>query len=341
MPRPMIVPCKGSRDAAFSEEAILLAVPRSPFAGPSFGQMQRERVHILITGASGQLGGAFARHAAAFPGLELRLVNHQEFDITLRSRVERGLEEWRPDAVVNCAAYTNVENAELDRDQAFLVNARAPGYLAKACDAVDALLMHFSTDYVFDGFRQTAYSESDEPAPLSVYGESKLEGEHAIAADYGRHLIVRTSWLYDYLGHNFYRTMKRLAREQGFLRVVNDQVASPTWAGQLALDMLGWLEQILVHTRHTEYGIYHYSHSGVASWFDFASAIVDGLGLQVPVHPVSTGEVSTRARRPAYSKLDPTRFLAASGAEDISWQRALEKCIKEDLQHGYHHIAHA
>lgn len=303
---------------------------KTPYEGPNFvanmSNHKGERPLVLVTGSAGQLGSCFRDEQLRFPGLELVFSDRIGLDVTLKSQVSSFMESLRPAAVVNCAAYTNVERAEAEEERAYQLNCLAPQYLAEACDEANALLVHFSTDYVFDGSKGSPYLEDDPTSPLNAYGRTKLEGERLVDNACNRYLIIRTSWLYSRHGHNFYRTMARLAREQSELRVVSDQVASPTSGHQLASDMLSWLRQALVETRHTDYGVYHYTQSGEASWSDFARAIVSGLGLDTRVVEVATADYPTKAVRPAYSKLDTHRFFQATGLADIPWQEALRHC---------------
>ena len=288
-----------------------------------------KKPRVLVTGSDGQLGRMFRRISHQFPDMEYLWAGKLDFDITVKSREAAGLKKLEVDAVVNCAAYTNVEKAESEPEESMLVNATAAGFLADACHEAQCLLVHFSTDYVFDGKKTTPYTEKDLPRPLSVYGESKLLGEHLIDEKLRRHLILRTSWLYSEYGHNFFKTMMRLAREKGELHVVNDQVASPTYAGSLAGDVLAFLQRAIVRKEHVEYGLYHYSENGEASWWHFAKEIMKQNGMDVPVHAISTSSTQMKARRPAYSKLDNSKWIMSTGQESHSWQEGLTACLAE------------
>jgi dTDP-4-dehydrorhamnose reductase len=286
---------------------------------------------ILVTGSSGQLGSCFREVHPAFPEFEFLFADRQGLDVTLRHHVLELIESAKPAAVINCAAYTNVERAESEEDMAFLLNAKSPQFLAEACAEANALLVHFSTDYVFDGKSDVPYRETDVTGPLNVYGSTKLEGERLIDNACDRYLILRISWLYSRYGHNFYRTMRRLAHEKDELNVVEDQFASPTSGHHLASDMLKWLNQILIQTKHTEYGIYHYTQSGMTSWKEFAEEIISLCGEQTKVKGVPTSEYPSKAQRPLHSKLNARKFFEATGFTDISWQRALADCILNDI----------
>lgn len=281
---------------------------------------------ILVTGAGGQLGCSLRDAAAHFPNLELHFFDKYDFDITVESRIHKLLEQYHPHAVVNAAAYTNVEKAELEPDEARLVNTTAVGFLAQACHAANALLVHFSTDYVFDGRSAKPYTETDEPRPLSVYGRTKWEGEKLLDSITKRHITIRTSWLYSAYGHNFFKTMLRLAKQENPLRVVSDQVASPTYAGHLALDVCGLLERVVVRTEHTPLGIYHYAHDGETSWHGFATGILKQAGIAKEVEAIKTGDFFARAERPAYSKLDNSKWKEL-GLPVCTWQQSLADCL--------------
>lgn len=286
---------------------------------------------VLVTGSAGQLGSCFREAHPVFPEFEFLFADRQGLDITLRHHVLEMIESAKPAAVINCAAYTNVERAESEEEMAFLLNAKAPQFLAEACTEANALFVHFSTDYVFGGKSDVPYRETDETGPLNAYGRTKLEGERLIDNACDRYLILRISWLYSRYGHNFYRTMRRLAHEKDELDVVDDQFASPTSGHSLASDTLKWLNHILLQTKHTEYGIYHYTQSGITSWKEFAEEIVALCGAHTKVKGVPTSEYPSRAQRPLHSKLDARKFFEATGFSDLSWQRALADCILNDI----------
>jgi dTDP-4-dehydrorhamnose reductase len=282
---------------------------------------------IIVTGANGQLGTEFRMLHMLYPDFEFHFLTKLELDIRLENRVKHFIEEFKPAAVINCGAYTNVEKAEDDREDAFLANALAPSFLAEACHNNDALFVHFSTDYVFDGKKGSAYTEEDQVSPINVYGESKLEGERLVDEKCERNILLRVSWLYSTFGHNFYKTMNRLAKERGELKVVGDQYASPTYARHLAHDVVELLDKALIQQSHAPFGLYHYSQDGVASWCDFAKEIVINKGLGVPVYAVTTEAFPTKAQRPAYSKLDNTKFKAAFSLPTPTWKEGLADCI--------------
>ncbi len=282
--------------------------------------------HILVVGSGGQLGHALRAARAEFSEFHFTFWERADLDISVESWVLERITALKPDIVINAGAYTNVERAEDDHQGAEAGNALAPGYLAKACKSIEALLVHVSTDYVFDGGLNRPYTEEDLPQPLNYYGLSKLKGERSIDAVFDHYYIIRTSWLYGSFGHNFYNTMLRLAKERGELFVVNDQFASPTWVGLLAHDILSMLHRKYNESVSIPCGLYHYTHEGTASWWDFARAIMDVHGLNVPVHAVDSGRFPTKAKRPAYSKLDNAKWKKATGLTTFTWQDGLRQC---------------
>lgn len=284
---------------------------------------------ILITGANGQLGREFRDLEKTRSEFRFLFADKADLDVTVQSWVHKYLDQHKPDVVINCAAYTNVERAEDEPELASAGNALAAGYLAEACHAGGTLLVHISTDYVFNGRKNEPYTEQDPVEPLNNYGRSKLAGERLIDEKTERYYTLRTSWLYSTHGHNFYKTMLRLAHEKGELRVVNDQFASPTYAGALAEDVLSLLHKVMIERHPVPFGLYHYTHEGTASWFEFAGEIMKQSGLAVPVHPVSTSAYPVKAIRPAYSKLDITKWRSFTGIAVKNWKEALADCVRK------------
>jgi dTDP-4-dehydrorhamnose reductase len=284
---------------------------------------------VLVTGAGGQLGQDFRVLASDQPDLAFHFATREELDIANEEQIINFVKALKPAFIVNCAAYTNVEKAEEDCENNFAVNATAAGSLAKAAKAVDAILIHISTDYVFDGKKSTPYSEQDHTHPLNEYGRAKEAGEKNIQNSIEEYYIFRTSWLYSTFGHNFFKTMMRLSSERDKLTVVNDQFASPTYARRLAQD----INRMIIRLKNGEeipFGIYHYTHSGTASWFDFTCAIIEAAGRATQVEPVSSDMFPQKALRPSYSKLDTSKFEKNIGPT-IHWKEALQECFK-DLQ---------
>ncbi len=283
--------------------------------------------HILVVGSGGQLGHALRAARGEFNEFRFTFWERADLDISVESWVLERITALKPDIVINAGAYTNVERAEEDHQGAEAGNAQAPGYLAKACKSIEALLVHVSTDYVFDGGLNRPYTEEDLPQPLNYYGLSKLKGERAIDAVFDHYYIIRTSWLYGSFGHNFYNTMLRLAKERGELFVVNDQFASPTWVGLLAHDILAMLRRKYTEGVSIPCGLYHYTHEGTASWCDFARAIMDVHAMNIPVLAVESGRFPTKAKRPTYSKLDISKWKNVTGLMTYSWQEALQRMV--------------
>lgn len=280
--------------------------------------------NILVTGANGQLGSELQK--TGFTVLdEVFYTDVAELDITDYSAVERFIKEKEIDTIINCAAYTAVDKAEEEPELAAKINTQAVANLAKAAAKEDCLLIHISTDYVFDGTATKPYTEKDKTCPVSVYGETKLAGEEAILKSRCFYIIIRTAWLYSEYGNNFLKTILRLAAERPEINVVNDQIGTPTYAEDLARAIV----KIMENDERAEYeGIYHYSNDGVCSWYDFATEIVKRSGLDCKVNPVTTAEYPTRTKRPAYSVLDKTKIKHIFEVEVPDWKDALERCME-------------
>jgi dTDP-4-dehydrorhamnose reductase len=292
------------------------------------------KLRIAVTGSGGQLGNELRFLATRFPEWEFFFFTKAEWDIAIESINEEQVIKYKPDAVINTAAYTNVERAEGDRENALIANGQAPGYLAHACKKHEALLIHISTDYVFDGTKREPYHEKDDVHPINTYGESKLAGERAVDSVSNRYFILRTSWLYGNFGHNFYKTMKRLGLETGKLSVVNDQIASPTYSRFLAEDILELIRLKLIEHKPIEFGLYHYTQTGEASWFDFANEIMRVNNINASVEPVSSDRFPTKAKRPHYSKLSTDRWMQNTGIAIRTWQEGVRKCADDEHQTG-------
>ena len=285
-------------------------------------------MNILVTGASGQLGLS-VRDAANcsdnnFVFSDIRAEGDIiPLDITDASAVSKVLKDNEISAVINCAAYTDVNRAESEPDVAELVNCKAAGVLAEAAAEAGALLVHISTDYVFAGDSCRPYTEADATSPLGVYGRTKLAGEKAIEASGCRYLILRTSWLYSNYGKNFYKTMLDLTASRPVVKVVSDQTGTPTWASDLAEAIV----TILDGNMSFESGVYHYSNEGVCSWYDFAKEICAGVGHLCDVMPCRSEDYPSPVRRPHFSVLDKTRFKETFGIEIPHWRESLLSCI--------------
>lgn len=273
---------------------------------------------ILVTGASGQLGQALKFFSGDFPKVDFIFSDSTEGDITNPEKIDALFHETKPDFCINAAAYTAVDKAESEPEKAAAINILGARNLASACKKYDTTLLHVSTDFVFDGEKTTPYREDDPTNPTGVYGATKRDGEVEIESIGGKYFIVRTSWVYSDFGNNFKKTMLRLASERDALRVVNDQIGTPTHAIDLAKALVA-----IALSGKTEYGIYHFSNEGVASWFDFASEIFRLNEISINLTPIPTSEFPTPAKRPAYSVLDKSKIRSVFGLEIRSWQDAL------------------
>jgi dTDP-4-dehydrorhamnose reductase len=284
-------------------------------------------MRVLVTGAGGQVGADVARLLEGRAQVAAR--THAELDLEKPDDIRFSVREARPDVIVNAAAYTAVDRAESEEDRARLVNGVAPGVLAEEAKRAGALLIHYSTDYVFDGEMDRPYVETDAPNPLSAYGRTKLEGERAVAAAGGRHLILRTSWIYAPRGRNFMLTMLRFAAERDELRVVDDQRGAPTSSLQVARATVELLD-----ADREQAGIYHATASGETTWFGFAGAIFDGRkrrlgdGMRIPkLVPIRTAEYPTPARRPKNSLLSNAKLENVFGVRLGDWREGLEEAL--------------
>ncbi|MHC6223428.1 dTDP-4-dehydrorhamnose reductase [Pseudomonas sp. X10] len=286
-------------------------------------------MNILITGRNGQVAQAL-QCALADLG-RLHVLGRDQLDLAQPDRIRQQVRRIRPDLIINAAAHTAVDQAESQPEQAFAINARGPGILAEEAAHLDVPLFHYSTDYVFDGSKVTPYTETDEPNPLSVYGRSKRAGEQAIAAVDGRHLILRTSWVYSLHGRNFLLTMQRLLQEQPQLRVVHDQVGAPTWADTIAQSTRALIER-WQSGQAGAWGLYHLTAQGETSWFGFAQAIAEQLqarGLScAQLLPIPSSEYPAPARRPLNSRLDCSRLAREWQVTQPHWRQALIACLK-------------
>ena len=287
---------------------------------------------ILLIGANGQVGWELARSLA--PLGEVVGLDRSRLDLSQPDRLRETVRAIAPEAIVNAAAYTAVDRAESEPELAQAINAIAPGILAEEAQRLDAVLVHYSTDYVFDGTKADPYVESDPTNPLSVYGRTKLAGERAIGASGCRHVTLRTSWVYGTRGNNFLLTMLRLARERRQLRVVDDQVGAPTWSREIAQATAALLARPELAARGAD-GLYHLTASGATSWYGFARAIFDSremarIGVEPPaVEAIPTSAYPTPARRPANSRLDCARVNDRAGIRLATWEAALAQCLAE------------
>jgi dTDP-4-dehydrorhamnose reductase len=288
-------------------------------------------LRILITGGKGQLGRQLIKILQngqselgliddKFKNSQVISIDVDELDIANLTDVRKYLIETQPDIIINCAAYTNVDACESNEELAYKVNSIGVRNLAIVAEQIDAKLLHVSTDYVFTGNGTIPYTEYDLPAPVSVYGKTKLQGEKYVEQFCSRYYVVRTAWLYGYEGNNFVKTIIKAAKERGHLDVVEDQRGNPTNAEDLA-------HHILKIILTEEYGIYHCTGKGECSWYDFACKIVEYAGIECTVSPITTDKLTRAAKRPSYSSLDNMMMRCTVGDEVREWQDALRVFI--------------
>lgn len=289
-------------------------------------------MQILLTGARGQVGSELARALA--PLGHVVAPTHAALDLTDAAALRSAVRALRPAYVVNAAAYTAVDRAESEPAMCAAINADAPRILAEEAARVGAVMVHYSTDYVFDGSKGAPYVEDDPAAPLNVYGVSKLMGEQGVAGAGGRHFILRTSWVYGVHGSNFLRTMLRLSRERAELRVVNDQTGAPTWSRTIARTTVALLAQKRDAGVAAPSGTYHLASAGSTTWYEFARAILAGDPSREEqtcrrLVPIPSAEYPTPARRPAYSVLDTTKLRQSFGITVPDWREELDQVLTE------------
>jgi dTDP-4-dehydrorhamnose reductase len=288
-------------------------------------------VNILLTGVKGQVGWELQRSLASLG--EVVAVDREDMDLADAAAIRTKVQEIAPRVIVNPAAYTAVDRAESEPERARLINAVAPGILAEAALRCGAILVHYSTDYVFDGSKDTAYLEDDAPHPLNVYGATKLAGEAAIRAAGVRHLILRTSWVYGLRGGNFLLTMQRLMRERTELKIVDDQIGAPTWSRLIAEATAQILAQCLSPARGADrpepWGTYHLTCGGETSWYGFAAAIAELGGYPTRLNPIPSSDYPTPARRPTNSRLDNAKLARVFGLRLPHWREALKLCLDQ------------
>ena len=282
---------------------------------------------VLVTGANGQLGQSIQFIANQYTNIQFIYTDYQELDITNFESCLTVFAKYKPQFCINTAAYTAVDKAESEAEKAHLINAVGPENLAKVCKEYNTILLHISTDFIFDGTSTSlsmtnGYKETDIPNPQSVYGQTKLDGEIAIQKNWEKHFIVRTSWVYSQFANNFMKTMLRLASERDNLSVVNDQIGTPTNAVDLAEVLLKIITSYQTES-HEVFGIYNFSNEGVCSWYDFAAAIFHQKGIEIDLKPIPTDSYPTPAKRPAYSVLDKTKIKKVFAIEIKDWKESL------------------
>ncbi len=282
---------------------------------------------ILVTGANGQLGSEIKELHADYHQFKFVFTDLDTLDLQNEKKVEHFIEKNKFHYIINCAAYTAVDKAEEDHETAYKINCDAVKYLAVSAQKTHSIIIHISTDYVFDGQSKRPYKETDQTNPQSIYGKSKLEGENILKKYCPESIIIRTSWLYSQFGNNFVKTMIRLGKEKDSLNVVADQKGTPTYAADLAktiMEIITWVEQ----KENLPVGIYHYSNMGETTWYDFAVAIHELSNiLGCEVKPVTTQEYPVKASRPAYSVFDKNKIQQTFQLIIPDWKESLKKCI--------------
>tara|TARA_R110000868_G_scaffold8205_3_gene42607 strand:- start:193668 stop:194546 length:879 start_codon:yes stop_codon:yes gene_type:complete len=287
------------------------------------------KTNILITGANGQVGYEFSQLDSAYA---LHSFSRQELDITDAEQVANRIQQTKADIVINCAAYTAVDKAESHPEQAKAINVAGCENLAQACQQLDIPFIHISTDYVYDGEKTSAYIETDATNPKSVYGQTKLQGESTIQAVGGKHIILRTSWVFGRHGNNFVKTMLRLMAEKTELNIVDDQTGCPTSANSIARTILDMVPTLLDKSFH-DWGIYHYSNGPSTSWYQFADAIQAtanqlGAELTCQLSPITTAQYPTPAKRPMHSEMSNDKINHIFNIQPTPWQQELTKIIE-------------
>jgi dTDP-4-dehydrorhamnose reductase len=297
---------------------------------------------IVLLGAEGQVGQELQQTLGCVG--EVTALSRLALDLSDSSQIQSCIASLRPAVIVNAAAYTAVDRAEQEPELAHQINGTAPTFLAQAAETLGATLVHISTDYVFDGKSSSPYLESDPTRPISVYGRSKLQGEAGIRQTCDRHLIIRTAWVYGVEGKgNFVKTMLRLGAERTELRVVADQIGTPTWSRDIAQAIADLMPQLDAQSDASLFGTYHYTNSGVASWYDLAIAIFTeakrlGFPLQVErVVPITTADYPLPAQRPAYSVLNTQKITGRLGSPPPHWQQSLNQMLQDLYQVTYPH----
>ena len=280
---------------------------------------------VLVTGANGQLGQAIQSIVGNYPSVDFVFCSSVELNITDKSNCEAVFEKYKPQFCINAAAYTAVDIAESEPEKAFVINVTGAQNLAEVCKTHDTILLHVSTDFVFDGLATQPYSEEAIPNPTGVYGVTKLQGEQAIQNTWEKHFIIRTSWVYSQFANNFMKTMLRLASERDSLSVVSDQIGTPTNAVDLAECLLTIITFDFRLSTFDCYGIYNFSNEGQCSWYDFAKEIFRLNNISINLQPIPTTAYPTPAKRPAYSVLDKSKIKKVFGIEAEDWKESLIK----------------
>jgi dTDP-4-dehydrorhamnose reductase len=274
---------------------------------------------VLVTGSLGQLGQSLQFIANNYPEITFVFCVSKQLDITNLENCVEVFSQYQPNFCINTAAYTAVDKAESETEKAFAINVTGAKNLAEVSKQFNTVLLHISTDFVFDGNKNSPYTEEDLPNPTGVYGQTKLDGEKAVQAIWEKHFIIRTSWVYSQFGNNFMKTMLRLASERDTISVVNDQIGTPTNAVDLANALIK-----IINSNSNAFGIYNFSNEGICSWYDFAKKIFEINNIMINLLPIPSSSFPTPAKRPSYSVLDKSKIKTAFNLSIKSWEKSLE-----------------
>jgi len=282
---------------------------------------------VLVTGSSGQLGQSLQFIAPNYPQIDFVFCDSKTLDITNLENCNQVFDKYKPNFCINAAAYTAVDKAESEPEKAFAINVIGAKNLAEVSKKFDTILLHISTDFVFDGNKKSPYTEQDLPNPTGVYGQTKLDGEKVIQDVWEKHFIIRTSWVYSQFANNFMKTMLRLASERDTISVVNDQIGTPT----NAVDLAEVLVAMILKTHNSQlvtfnFGIYNFSNEGQCSWYDFAQKIFEINNITINLLPIPTTSFPTPAKRPSFSVLDKSKIKKTFNIDIMNW----EKCLKNE-----------
>jgi dTDP-4-dehydrorhamnose reductase len=285
---------------------------------------------IIVSGKNGQLGKELKNLVSSDQSFEFIFLGKEELNIADEPSLKNIFHKYSPACFINCAAYTAVDKAETEQDQAYIINAEAVGNIAKYCHQFKTKLIHISTDYVFDGRGDKPYREADATNPVNYYGYTKWLGEQLALNNDPETIVIRSSWVYSTYGNNFVKTMLRLMKEKKEIDVVNDQFGSPTYAGDLAETILTIVHEAQSSKPKAEslQGIFHFSNEGIISWYDFAVAIKEMKQFDCIIHPIPTSSYPTTAKRPAYSGLDKTKICETFNIQLKNWKESLKECLQ-------------
>lgn len=283
----------------------------------------KQRPTIIVSGKNGQVGSELILLYASYSVFNWIFLGREELDLSSEASIDKAFKEYQPAYFINCAAYTAVDKAEEERDLAEKINAKAVGIIAKKCKNYNTILIHLSTDYVFDGDGISPYKTDELTNPVNFYGATKREGEKLALQNNKQTIIIRTAWVYSIFGKNFVKTMLRLMSERNEISVVNDQIGSPTYARDLAFALAE-----IISSEKKHFGIYHFTNEGVISWYDFAIAIKEIAGSGCKVNAIPTSQFPTPAKRPHYSVLDNTDLQKDYHIQPRNWRDSLQECVK-------------